>query len=631
MRKPSVKHNESIIFRNGLTMGGIVLLALLSMVSSVFIAESSKGDAAAINLAGSLRMQSYRIATRLQNSHGADTQHAGDVAREIDQFERRMDHLWETGAISPATGDSKNRTLKAIEASWHDDLRPILETSVTDNSPSATYLRQVDEFVAKLDAFVMLLEQDTEAKILLLRLVQGMALFLILVLIFAAMYQLDSGVVMPLRDLVDVARKARSGDLTVRASHVGNDELGMLGHAFNLMATDLSAMYADLEARVERQTQALRVSNRSLELLYHTARRLGESALDDADHQALLAEIEKLTGMGSVMLCLIDPTTRQTSRIFTAQPRPASRPAFCGRPNCNPCLGSGATHPLDTDHGLFSIPIKVQERQFGVLIVRNPGLETAAAWQLPLLEAVARNIAAALRANEQIEHRRRLALLEERAVIARELHDSLAQSLSYLKIQVGRLQLLAGGKETAEQARDIVAELREGLNGAYRQLRELIATFRLKMEHPRLEDSLREVVREFSHRGQLPIELDHGGWNCALDPNEQIHVMQIVREALNNAVKHARAKRISVRLHGTHEGEAAIDIDDDGVGLPAEANRENHFGLNIMRERAAQMGGLLSLHSQPGRGLRVQLRFLPAARQRPTVSAGQPCDEARYA
>ena len=625
-----MENNESIIFRNGLTMGGIVLLALLSMISSVFIAESSKGDAAAINLAGSLRMQSYRIATRLQNSDGG-ARHTEGVAREIDQFARRLDHLWQTSAISPAVGDSKNQTLRAIESSWRDTLRPILETSATDNSPSTAYLQQVDDFVAKLDAFVMLLEQNTEAKILLLRLVQGMALFLILVLIFAAMYQLDSGVIVPLRDLVDVASKARSGDLTVRARHTGNDELGTLGHAFNLMAADLSAMYADLEARVEQQTQALRVSNRSLELLYHTARRLGESALDDADHQALLAEIEKLTGMGSVTLCLIDPATHQASRVFSAQPRPAGRPAFCRRPNCDPCLGDGTTHPLEAGHELFSIPIKVQDRQFGALIVRNPGLETAAAWQLSLLETVARNIAAALRANEQTEHRRRLALLEERAAIARELHDSLAQSLSYLKIQVGRLQLLPGGAESAAQARDIVAELREGLNGAYRQLRELIATFRLKMEHPRLEDSLREVVREFSHRGQLPIELDHAGWNCALDPNEQIHVMQIVREALNNAVKHARAKRISVRLHGTHDGEAAIDIDDDGVGLPAETDRENHFGLNIMRERAAQMGGLLSLHSQPGRGLRVQLRFLPTARQRSPVSAGQPCDEVRYA
>jgi len=109
-------------------------------------------------------------------------------------------------------------------------------------SPSGRY------FVAKLDAFVKLLEEDTEAKILLLRLVQGVALFMTLVLIFAAMYQLHSGVVAPLRDLVELARKARGDDLSVRANHVGNDELGMLGQAFNLMTADLSAMYADLEA-----------------------------------------------------------------------------------------------------------------------------------------------------------------------------------------------------------------------------------------------------------------------------------------------------------------------------------------------------------------------------------------------
>ena len=64
-----------------------------------------------------------------------------------------------------------------------------------------------------------------------MRLVQGVALFMTLVLIFAAMHQLHSGVVAPLRDLVELARKARGGDLSVRVSHVGNDELGVHGMA----------------------------------------------------------------------------------------------------------------------------------------------------------------------------------------------------------------------------------------------------------------------------------------------------------------------------------------------------------------------------------------------------------------
>ncbi|MDS4025553.1 MAG: type IV pili methyl-accepting chemotaxis transducer N-terminal domain-containing protein [Candidatus Contendobacter sp.] len=611
-----MENNRSIIFRSGLTMGGIVLLALLSMISSVFIAESSKGDAAAINLAGSLRMQSYRIATRLQNPVGDAASHTDEVTQEISGFERRLERLWQTGAIGPTASDSRNRMLRTIESFWRETLKPILQVSATGHFSSTAYLSQVDDFVAKLDAFVKLLEQDTEAKILLLRLVQGVALFMTLMLIFAAMYQLHTSVVAPLRELVELARKARGGDLSVRASHVGNDELGVLGHAFNLMAADLSAMYADLEARVEQQTQALRLSNRSLELLYHAARRLSESAPDEATYRALLAEIEKLTGTGSVTLCLMHPTARQATQVFSARSRPRGMPSFCTRPNCDVCLKDGATHPLAVGSDAFSIPVKEQDQQFGVLIVRNPGLESAAAWQLPLLEAVAHNVAAALRANEQTEHRRRLALLEERNAIARELHDSLAQSLSYLKIQISRLQTLLGGAEPTAEVRDIVAELREGLSSAYRQLRELLTTFRLKMEHPRLEDSLREVVEEFSRRGRLPVELDCADWRCALSPNEQIHVMQIVREALNNSVQHARASRITVRLQGPSTGEVVVSIGDDGVGLPAKPERENHFGLNIMRERTQRLGGALELQARPAGGLLVLLRFIPIAQRR---------------
>lgn len=608
-----MESNESIIFRSGLIMGAIVLLALLSMISSVFIAESSKGDAAAINLAGSLRMQSYRIITRLQPLNGAGLHHTSAVEREIVEFERRLGQLWQTGAISLTEDDPRNQTFQTIHSAWRETLKPILKTLATEDSFSTDLLKMMDDFVAKLDLFVTLLEQNTEAKMLLLRLIQGIALFMILVLIFAAMHQLHTRIVVPLRDLEALARKAQRGDLTVRASHVGDDELGVLGRAFNLMAVDLSAMYADLETRVEQQTQALRTSHRSLELLYYTAQRLSEAAPDEATYRALMTAIETLTGTGSVTLCMIDPATHQVTQAFSTRSPVNAIPPFCNRPYCHTCVGDGTTHPLDATGPIFSIPVKDQDRQFGVLIVHNPGLESVAAWQLPLLEAVARHIAATLRANEQANHRWRLELLEERNAIARELHDSLAQSLAYLKIQVSRLHALLGGLETTSEVREIVTELREGLNSAYRQLRELITTFRLKMDQPRLEDSLSEVAREFSRRGRLPIDLDCSGWRYTLKPNEQIHLMHIVREALNNAVKHAHAHRISIQINGLEGSEAVIEIRDDGIGLPAHPEREDHFGLSIMRERIAHLGGTLDFDSQPGHGLRVRIRFTPAA------------------
>lgn len=610
---------ESIIFRSSLTMGGIVLLALLSMFSSVFIATSSKDDAAAINLAGSLRMQSYRIITRLQQSSNVDSRPLQSVEQEINEFERRLNQLWQMDTL-PITESNNHKIFSTINNSWYNTLKPTLKTLAAGDPTPTNYLQRVDDFVKTLDEFVKLLEQNTKAKMLLLRLVQGVALVMILALILIAMYQLQTSVITPLRDLVKLANKARQGDLTVRSNHTGNDELGILGRAFNRMTIDLSVLYANLKAQVERQTQALQISNRSLELLYHTTHRLSETTPNEATYQTLITEIATLTGIQSVTLCLMQASAQQATQVFSTYPRSIAMPPFCSYPNCGRCLDDSITHQIDDSRFVLSIPIKDQEQQFGVLIIHSTYPESVAAWQLPLLEAIAHHIAATLRANEKIEQHQQLELLEERNTIARELHDSLAQSLSYLKIQVSHLNTLLKPLGITAETYGIITDLREGLNRAYRQLRELIATFRLKMEHSRLEDSLKEIVREFSQRGQLPITLDCTNWRHTLKPNEQIHAIHIVQEALNNAVKHAQARRITVRLFSTDDdSNAIIEIHDDGIGLPVHPERKDHFGLSIMRERAAYLSGTLNLDSQPAQGLRVQIKF-PLSATRGTAS-----------
>jgi two-component system nitrate/nitrite sensor histidine kinase NarX len=90
----------------------------------------------------------------------------------------------------PGGSDPRHQTLRTISAVWRESLKPTLQILAAGHVLATAYLDQVDAFVAKLDAFVKLLEQDTEAKMLLLRLVQGIALFMTLVLIFVAMHQL---------------------------------------------------------------------------------------------------------------------------------------------------------------------------------------------------------------------------------------------------------------------------------------------------------------------------------------------------------------------------------------------------------------------------------------------------------
>ena len=118
---------------------------------------------------------------------------------------------------------------------------------------------------------------------------------------------------------------------------------------------------------------------------------------------------------------------------------------------------------------------------------------------MKLLESMGHPIGAAFATAKRSDERRGIALLEERSVIARELHDSLAQSLTYLKIQVARLKQQLNASDVREQTAGVVEELKLGINNAYRQLRELLTTFRLRIDGVACQ-ALQDTVREFSQR-----------------------------------------------------------------------------------------------------------------------------------
>jgi len=247
------------------------------------------------------------------------------------------------------------------------------------------------------------------------------------------------------------------------------------------------------------------------------------------------------------------------------------------------------------------------------------------AWQLQLVEAVGRHIRLA-RANVQRQaEARRMALLEERAAIARELHDSLAQSLSYLKIQVTRLQAVIDRSGDVVTAEPVVQELREGLNSAYRQLRELLTTFRIQFDGRGLSMALAETIDEFRTRTATELELDFQLGRCRLDPNEEIHVLQIVREALTNVVHHARARHAAVSVRCADGQGVQVSIRDDGVGRTAQPPGIHHYGLTIMQERAETLGGDLRVVSPEPGGTEVRLTFIPnAARTGRGAEGGEP-------
>lgn len=617
---------HSLLLKLGGALALIASFAIFGMASSGIIAEAVQGSGEAINLAGSLRMQTYRMTSlallaRLPESGGA----SGQLRTAIDTFEATLTDVRITAGMLKQTETALSRSYKRVLDRWRTRIKPqFLAEAGNDTPADADTRRLVEEiplFVDEINDLVKQFERDTEAKILVLRMVLGAALLMTLVIGALALILARNDLILPLRSLLAFTAKVGRGDLSARTEHTGSDELGRLGQAFNHMAEDLSTLYQNLEARVTEKTAELTIANRSLELLYHSIARLYNGPVTPDTYAILLNDLENVLGVGQGLACLVEAGETRARVIASTLHTDARRDLEqCGLMNCSECLAyqTLAIHPLDDGRRVLSLPLKDTEHHYGVLQLEMPPGKELAQWQTQLLEALSRHIGIAIGTARRTEQSRRLSLLEERAAMARDLHDSLAQSLAYMKIQVSRLKPLVERSGAGGEANEVLGELREGLNSAYRQLRELLTTFRLRIEGEGLGAALQTTVVEFSGRGDIPITLEVHLAGCMLTPNEEIHALQIVREALSNVLNHARAQKAEVRVICSSDGSVSATVTDDGIGIRQTANT-HHYGMTIMEERAKNLGGSLSVENLPTLGTRVTLHFTPSIRRNAAV------------
>jgi two-component system nitrate/nitrite sensor histidine kinase NarX len=505
---------------------------------------------------------------------------------------------------------------------WHTRVKPrfLAEASGMPGPPgSPPLIDEAPRFVDDIHALVKQIEQYTEAKILVLRMVLGAALLTTLLVGALTLILARNDLILPLRALLAFAANVGRGNLAVRTEHPGTDELGRLGQAVTHMAEDLSKLYQNLEARVEEKTAELTIANQSLSLLYHSIARLYNGPVAHDTYVILLKDLENVLGVGHGLACLVE-TGEARARVIASTLDPArSDIDVCGLTSCAECMANRALSVRALKNGarLLSLPLADSEHHYGVLQLEMPAGRDLDPWQTQLLEALSRHIGIAIGTARRTEQSRRLSLLEERAALARELHDSLAQSLAYMKIQVSRLKpLLQPASGQGADAGEVLEELREGLNSAYRQLRELLTTFRLRIEGEGLAAALQSTVTEFSGRGGIPVTLEVHLGGCTLTPNEEIHALQIVREALSNVLNHAQASRAEVKMTCNSDGSVSATVTDDGIGI-REAAGAHHYGMTIMEERAKHLGGRLAVENLPALGTRVTLHFVPAARRAP--------------
>lgn len=619
------KLQNSLLLRLGGMFVAITVLAVASMSTSWMVAETTQGSGQAINVAGSLRMQSWRMASiyqRLQQNE--QPEYRASLQQAISRFERDL----QAGPILAVLPDDETAPLKHIYrqvvSSWHMQIKPgLVESPATLATPATNpaVLDQIPAFVARINDLVKQIEDAAEAKILVMRVILGAAVIATLLVVILSIYLVNHILVHPLRGLLELADQIGQGNLAVRTDLTGEDEIGRLGQAFNHMAVDLSKLYQNLEARVEEKTAELTIANRSLELLYHSIARLYNGPVAPDTYAILLKDLENVLGVGHGQACLVEAGESHARVIATTLEPARGDVDVCGLMSCADCLANPtlAVHALKNGSRVLSLPLQDTEHHYGVLQLEMPPGKELALWQTQLLDALSRHIGIAIGTARRAEQNRRLSLLEERAALARELHDSLAQSLAYMKIQVSRLKpLLPAAPGTGNEAGEVLAELREGLNSAYRQLRELLTTFRLRIEGEGLAAALATTVTEFSTRGNIPILLEAHLAGCTLSPNEEIHALQIVREALSNVLNHAQARQAEVKVACNSDGSMSATVTDDGIGVQQRAG-VHHYGMTIMEERAKNLGGQLTVENLPAFGTRVTLHFTPGSRREATI------------
>ena len=402
------------------------------------------------------------------------------------------------------------------------------------------------------------------------------------------------------------------------------DEFGQVAAGFNRMAATLQSLYSGLEAQVQTKTQRIEAQRSRLEALYGVSAFLSKASNIEELSKGFAQRVRAVMHADAVAVRWSDEANQRylmlASDSFPAEMQEEERSLIAGACACGNLQPDARTRviPIRSHddapmrrcakmgyESLVSVPVRLQQRLIGEidLFFRKPVQLNAD--ETELLDALASHLASALEGLRAAALEREAAVGEERSLLARELHDSIAQSLAFLKIQAQLLRH-AVQRQQPDKVQSVLDELDTGLRESIADVRELLVHFRTRTNLEHIEEALQVTLQKFQHQTGLPTRLHLQGDGLPLPADVQVQVLHVVQEALSNVRKHAQASHVSLEVdRGEHW---RFTVRDNGMGFDTRAALgETHVGIKIMRERAERIGASVSLVSTPGQGSAVTL------------------------
>ena len=544
-----------------------IILIVAGVISSLSLAimSSNKYDAEAINISGSLRMQSYRLLYEMQ-----------EQPESVETNLRRYHISLHSSALLEVqnqffTPNILKHSYQNILQRWTNMEKYARQHDVKN------YSNQLTDYVADVDYFVFELQRFSEQKWILGVSVLFFAMWLILLMVSYVIWYTQREVVKPLHLMTKAIMQVQMRQFNhIPLDTTKQNELGTLARIFTQMSTELGQLYSRLEETVNEKTQKLRQTNRSLTTLYQSSQILNANTLND-----------------KVLSQVLD-------HILVSENLKYIKVEVMGAEHWDIAFGT-----QDLDCSLQTETLSVDNEEFGEL-----------SWQagLPcpdprMMQNLAQMLGRALYFQKSLRQQEQLLLMEERSIIARELHDSLAQVLSFLQIQLTLLKhnLKKEGDSSKEQSLVIIRDFEQALSSGYAQLRELLATFRLTIQEANLQLALEQVIDSLRSQTTMQMNVNCQLPSQSLNPQQLVHVLQIVREATTNAIKHSQGTAIEISAKINAEGEYEILVEDNGIGIQDLEEPEGHYGLNIMTERSRQLNAEFNIIRREQGGTQVKI------------------------
>ncbi|GMR08194.1 MAG: hypothetical protein BMS9Abin26_1199 [Gammaproteobacteria bacterium] len=453
-----------------------------------------------------------------------------------------------------------------------------------------------------------------------------------LALAIYVLIQIRTRIFRPLDELNQWSRRIRTGDLHTPIPERPEGEFRDLVSDINILTHELNALTEEMDAKVRVQTEHIADKSRSLEILYDITTSLSEAhTLDELLEQFLDTLMTLVDAKAASVRLLTDnnKTNMVASRGFSQQVVDQETSVDISRCLCGKIAqqgGLGIQKGVDSCNQfldcqivdgncseLVVVPLQYRDRILGVynILLQQPSSELGKDAR-DMLSSIGKHLGLALEKAQLDEKTRRLAVMEERNMLGNELHDSLAQSLVSMRLQIKMLGELLHQKDI-RSAQNEVRNLRSAIDEAHTSLRELLANFRFRMDERGLLFSIEDLMQRFSQETNINTYLQNKCEDSkfTITPNNEVQIFRILQEAFSNIRKHSKASNVRVLL-SQDDISCNILIEDDGLGidLPNDSSHPGeHIGVSIMQERAGRLNGTLTIESEPGEGTRVQLSF----------------------